>query len=392
MLNILMINFPAEGHVNPTLSLVKVFTERGDHVHYITTEHFKSRIEDLGATVYTHPDLLKDISIDTETSYGLNSFFHVHVQTSLYILEITKQLCESINFDFVIYDIFGVGELVKEYLQIPGIVSSPIFLIPTEMLETLPFHPNAEIPFQPDEISEQLLYRMEHEFGVKPKNNLQFMHNKGDITLVYTSRYFQPNSDLFEENNIFIGPSISKRKTNVEFPLELLKGKKVIYISMGTLLEGLEPFFNTCIDTFSDFKGVVVMAIGDRNDRSKIKKAPDNFIIASYVPQSEILNEADVFITHGGMNSVHDAIYFNVPFVIIPHDKDQPMIAQRLTELEAAHRLLKEHVNVQTLKEAVTDVLSNKKYRHDIRKLKDSFLQCGGAKEAISVIKSLLNK
>ncbi|EJQ51921.1 UDP-glucosyltransferase [Bacillus wiedmannii] len=392
MLNILVVNFPAEGHVNPTLSLVKAYTERGDHVHYITTEQFKGRIEDLGATVYTHPDLLKEISIDSETPDGLNSFFRVHVQTSLYILEITKQLCENIHFDFVIYDIFGAGELVKEYLHIPGIVSSPIFLIPQNFLETLPFHPNAEIPFQPDKISEQLLYQMEHEFGVTPKNNLQFMHNKGDITLVYTSRYFQPNSDLFGRNNIFIGPSISNRKTNVEFPLELLKGKEVIYISMGTLLEELEPFFNTCIDTFSDFDGIVVMAIGDRNDRSKIKKAPDNFIIASYVPQSEILSEADVFITHGGMNSVHDAIYFNVPFVIIPHDKDQPMIAQRLTELEAAHRLLKENVNVQTLKEAVTDVLSNKKYKHGIRKLNDSFLECGGSKEAIAVITSLLNK
>ncbi|AZQ47631.1 MULTISPECIES: macrolide family glycosyltransferase [Bacillus] len=392
MLNILVVNFPAEGHVNPTLSLVKAYTERGDHVHYITTEQFKGRIEDLGATVYTHPDLLKKISIDSVTPDGLNSFFRVHVQTSLYILEITKQLCENIHFDFVIYDIFGAGELVKEYLQIPGIVSSPIFLIPPKFLETLPFHPNAEIPFQPDEISEQLLYQMEHEFGVKPKNNLQFMHNKGDITLVYTSRYFQPNSDLFGRNNIFIGPSISKRKTNVEFPLELLKGKKVIYISMGTLLEGLEPFFNTCIDAFSDFDGIVVMAIGDRNDRSKIKKAPDNFIIASYVPQSEILSETDVFITHGGMNSVHDAIHYNVPFVIIPHDKDQPMIAQRLTELEAAHRLLKENVNVRTLKEAVSDVLSNEKYKHGIRKLNDSFLECGGSKEAIAVIKSLLNK
>lgn len=392
MLNILVVNFPAEGHVNPTLSLVKAFIEQGDYVHYITTEQFKRRIEDLGATVYTHPDLLKGISIDSETRDGLSSFFHVHVQTSLYILQITKKLCENIHFDFVIFDIFGAGELVKEYLQIPGIVSSPIFLIPPKFLETLPFHPNAEIPFQPDEISEQLLYQIEHEFGVKPKNNLQFMHNKGDITLVYTSRYFQPNSDAFGENNIFIGPSISKRKTNVEFPLELLQDKKVIYISMGTLLEGIEPFFNTCIDTFSDFDGIVVMAIGDRNDRSKIKKAPDNFIIASYVPQSEILSEADVFITHGGMNSVHDAIYFKVPFVIIPHDKDQPMIAQRLTELEAAHRLLKDNVNVRTLKEAVSDVLSNEKYKHGIRKLNDSFLECGGPKEAIAVITSLLNK
>lgn len=68
------------------------------------------------------------------------------------------------------------------------------------------------------------------------------------------------------------------------------------------------------------------------------------------------------------------------------------MIAQRLTELEAAHRLLKENVNVQTLKEAVTDVLSNEKYKHGIRKLNDSFLDCGGSNEAITVITSLLNK
>ena len=80
----------------------------------------------MGAIVYTHPDLLKEISIDSETLDGLNSFFRVHVQTSLYILEIVKQLCENIHFDFVIYDIFGAGELVKEYLQIPGVVSSYI--------------------------------------------------------------------------------------------------------------------------------------------------------------------------------------------------------------------------------------------------------------------------
>ena len=45
---------------------------------------------------------------------------------------------------------------------------------------------------------------MEHKFGVKPKNNLQFMNNKGDVCLVYTSRYFQPNSESFGENNILL--------------------------------------------------------------------------------------------------------------------------------------------------------------------------------------------
>ncbi|MEC2746140.1 UDP-glucosyltransferase, partial [Bacillus cereus] len=49
-------------------------------------------------------------------------------------------------------------------------------------------------------------------------------------------------------------------------------------------------------------------------------------------------------------------------------------------------------VNVHTLKGAVTDVLSNEKYKYGIRKLNDSFLDCGGSKEAIAVIESLLNK
>lgn len=256
MMNILIVNFPAEGHVNPTLSLVKAFTERGDNVHYITTESFKERLEVLGAIVHTHPDLLKEISIDNETSYGLKTFFHVHVQTSLYILEITKRLCKSINFDFIVYDIFGAGELVKEYLQVPGIVSSPIFLIPPVLLETLPFHPNAEIQFQPDELSEKLLYQMEHEFGVKPKNNLQFMHNKGDISLVYTSRYFQPNSDSFGENNVFIGPSIIKRKTNVKFPLELLSKRKLFIFQWEHFSKGSNHFLILVLMLFQISKGL----------------------------------------------------------------------------------------------------------------------------------------
>jgi len=47
---------------------------------------------------------------------------------------------------------------------------------------------------------------------------------------------------------------------------------------------------------------------------------------------------------------------------------------------------------VQTLKKAVTDVLSNKKYKHGIQKLNASFLECGGSKRAIAVIDTLLNK
>lgn len=384
MLNILMVNFPAEGHVNPTLGITKAFAERGDNVHCITIEKFKERLEGVGAIVHLHSDLLKKASINTSVPTGLNSFLNIHIQTSLDILELTKYLSETIEFDFVFYDKFGAGELVRDYLNVPGISSSSSFLMSEEFLEKFSSHP--------DESGEKLLHQIKEKFDVSPKNMLQFMNNTGAVNIVYTSKYFQPNSELFEENNIFIGPSFPQRKTTNRFPLEVLKGEKVLYISMGTILDQIEQFFNICIDAFSDFEGKVVMAVGERTDFTKIKQAPENFIISSYVPQLEVLSHADVFITHGGMNSVNEAIHYNVPLVVLPHDKDQPMVAQRLTELGAGYRLSKDSINVHSLKDAVKEVLSNRKYKEGIQKIKDSFIACGGLEEAVRVIDSVIKK
>ncbi len=145
---------------------------------------------------------------------------------------------------------------------------------------------------------------------------------------MYTSRYFQPESDRFGDECLFIGPSFPKRAEKTDFPIEQLKDEKVIYISMGTVLDNTEEFFNLCIDAFSGFNGKVVIAAGEKADLTKLKQAPENFIIAPYVPQLEVLEQADVFITHGGMNSVNEGIHFNVPLVVMPHDKDQPMVAR----------------------------------------------------------------
>ncbi|MGP7818986.1 macrolide family glycosyltransferase [Niallia sp. 01092] len=390
MSNILFINFPAEGHVNPTLGIVKAFAERGDNVHYITTEKFKERLEGVGAKVHLHPDLLRKTSINASTLSGVQTFLNIHIQTSLDTLEITKQLSESIQFDFIFYDRFGAGKLVRDYLNVPGISSSPSFLVPNEFFKKHPFHPDSETPFHPDQHAEKLLDQIQKRFGVSPENMLQFMNNDGELTIVYTSRYFQPNNELFGDNYIFIGPSFPKRMETNQFPLEELKDKKVLYISMGTILDQVEEFFNICIDAFSDFQGKVVIAAGERADFSKIKKAPDNFIISSYVPQLEVLSESDVFITHGGMNSVNEGIHYNVPLVVIPHDKDQPMVAQRLTELSAGYRLSKDNIQVQSLKDAVNEVLLKNEYKEGIKKINDSFHDCGGVELALKEIDSFL--
>ncbi|MGG4215694.1 macrolide family glycosyltransferase [Paenibacillus sp. FSL L8-0638] len=390
MLNILMVNFPAEGHVNPTIGMTQAFAARGDQVHYITTEKYKDRLEAVGAKVHLHSDLVRTASIDSNTPDGLSAFMKIHIQTSLDILAITQQLSKSIDFDFVFYDRFGAGELVRDYLKIPGIASSPSFLISQNRMATNLFRFNEKEPFQLDEHATTSLQLMKERFGVAPENMVQFMSNTGALNIVYTSRYFQPDGEQYGDENLFIGPSFPERKGENSFPLDRLEDKKVLYISMGTVLDHTEDFFNTCIEAFSDFEGIVVIAAGEKADFTKINPAPEHFIISPYVPQLEVLRHSDVFITHGGMNSVNEGIHFNVPLVVLPQDKDQPMVAQRLTELQAGYRITKDHINVQSLRDAVHEVLSNATYKEGVQKINDSFQQSGGTEEALAKIDAYL--
>ena len=48
-MNILMVNEPFSGHVNPTLPLAKELVARGHNVSYILTNEWKERIEATGA-------------------------------------------------------------------------------------------------------------------------------------------------------------------------------------------------------------------------------------------------------------------------------------------------------------------------------------------------------
>ncbi|MEC1394106.1 glycosyltransferase [Bacillus velezensis] len=388
-MNVLMINFPGEGHINPTLGIVKALINRGDSVHYVTTEEFKERIEGLGAKTYLHPNHLKG---RTPQNTSIHEFLQVHLRISFDILTIVQELANSISFDYVYHDTFGAGLLVKDYLNIPSISSSSSFVIPQEQFleiiksSTTSLNKSSEVEKENEALTEQI----ERSFGVKIKNPFQFLVNTADLNIVYTSREFHPGGEHINDSYIFIGPSITKRMQINDFPLEELKGRKVLYISMGTLLLGGESFFKTCVEAFRDFKGKVILSVGENTNISKLGPFPENFIVRNYIPQLEVLQHTDVFITHGGMNSTSEALYYEVPLVVIPQANDQPMIANRLEELQAGYRIDPEEVSVKNLQKAVELILSTPSYRENVKMISKSFKESGGEQKALKAIDEYL--
>jgi MGT family glycosyltransferase len=386
--NVLMINIPAEGHVNPTLGIVKALVNRGDSVHYVTTEEFRERIEGLGAYVHVHTDHLKGIS--PQHLANVYEFVQIQLKIAHEILSITHKLADTITFDYIYHDTFGAGLLVKDYLKLPSISSSSGFAVPKEQVFKILKSDKAGMSLNPSPEVEQknadLTKQLEDKFGVKVKQPLQFIMNHSDVNIVYTSRAFQPGGEYLDDSYVFIGPSITKRVQANDFPLEKLHDQKVLYISMGATLQGLEDFFRTCIEAFRDFEGKVVLSVGKTTDISKLGSFPENFIVRNYVPQLEVLQHTDLFITHGGMNSTSEALYYEVPLIVIPQTSDQPMVANRLEELHAGYRIDPHEVSIEKLQEAVQTVLSNPAYRENAKKVSKSFKEAGGVEKALKAI------
>ena len=106
---------------------------------------------------------------------------------------------------------------------------------------------------------------------------------------------------------------------------------KIIYVSMGTVAgqKGwtlfLDHFFATVLETFAnkpDYR--VILSIGKRFNAEKLPHPlPSNVWVRQRVNQKEVLRVVDLFISHGGNNSVHESLFFATPLLVIPIFGDQ---------------------------------------------------------------------
>lgn len=96
---------------------------------------------------------------------------------------------------------------------------------------------------------------------------------------------------------------------------------KVIYMAFGTLAQGpkVTNFFNTVISIIEELSGTILI-ISKGNHTMELQKT-DNVFTFDYLPQLDVLQHTDLFITHGGLGSVKEAFHNNVPMLVVPMNK-----------------------------------------------------------------------
>lgn len=214
----------------------------------------------------------------------------------------------------------------------------------------------------------------------------EIIQNPPELNLVYTLREYQPYEEEFpDEHYKFLGPSIYERKTQ---DFDFMKSERpVVYISLGTVIKGAVSFFQNCVDAFRGENIDVIISVGQKFDVKKIKDVPSNVRIYKSVPQLEVLKMADVFVTHGGMNSVSEALVCGTPMVVIPFVSDQPVNARCIEKLGVGKKLEYSSASPDSIKNAVFSVVSDGSIKANLTKvqrlIKESLGNQGGAEVII---------
>lgn len=108
------------------------------------------------------------------------------------------------------------------------------------------------------------------------------------------------------------------------------------------------------------------MNFGSRFDRSKFGRIPGNFHIYDSVYQLAVLDHTSLFIIHDGMNSVNEALYGQVPMVLVPVADNQPVVAGQVQELELGKVIRRQGLSSKTLAHTAQEVMNSQRIRDSL--------------------------
>lgn len=168
--------------------------------------------------------------------------------------------------------------------------------------------------------------------------------------------------------------------------------RPIVYISLGTIINREKDFYKICFDAFKDENLTVILSLGKGISPEKFKNIPNNFHVYSFVLQIEVLKYADIFITHGGMNSINEGINAGVPMIVIPMANDQPTNANKIIDLNLGKRLDKKSLNKSGLRNAVIELINDTSIKESIDKIKVKTSNLEGDKIATKIILESLYK
>ena len=376
----------AGGHILSSLPMITELVKKGVEVNYFAPESFRAQVELTGAKLITFPAPTECYS---GPYMGKEEFLAciplVFLGQAKEAIDAIMAGLEADRPDVIITDELALaGRLAAWKLDLPMVMMFTSYAPGKDfsIFRTWPDFPGSPARAAAAEMAAEF----QKEYGGKLLTPQEIFEGTGDYNIVTLTRSFQPGGEGFGDDFFFAGAQIAPRAGDGSWKAPD-NGKPLLYTSLGSLFNNWPEFYQMLFPVVKDLDINVLCSIGKTIKAEDLGEIPANVTTMAFTPQLEVLAHTDFFLTHAGIGSVMEALYFGVPMMCIPQMDEQIFTAHRLQELGGASAvLMKAEVTEDSLRAALTELVSKPEYTENAHRMRDAMRSQGGCERAAQAV------
>lgn len=329
---------PEEGHLRRLLPIIAGLSRRGVQVHVYTHARFEVQVVGAGGRLIDIFSRYPIAAADDESRPVPCRYVSFAGHFGADIVPEVRALAPGL----VIADSFAViGRVVATALDVPLVnVCAGHNVDPERFMAVLADDPRVAVA----PACHRAVQRLRDVHGLEDASPFSYVSGLSRTLNIYSepSAWLKPAEQKLFEPMAFFGslPSIGhieRRRLVPDPPYFPADARRRIYVSFGTVVwryyarEALAALgaIADAVAAMPDAAAVISFGGTDRpvGEARLLERA--NVQVQTRVDQWAILGQAELFVTHHGLNSTHEAIFHQVPMVSCPFFWDQPSLAAR---------------------------------------------------------------
>ncbi len=390
-----MFSIAAHGHVNPSLEVIRELVVRGHRVSYAVPASFAPQVARTGATPVVYTSTLP--TDEEPEAWGTELIDHLEpfLDDAIQALPRLAAAFEGDEPDLVLHDITSYpARVLAHRWGVPAVSLSPNLVAWEGYEEEVAAPMFAEL-----KASERGRAYYARFAAWLTANGLD-----GDVdrfqgrprrSIVLIPEALQPHADRVDPAvHTFVGACQGERAEQGRWQRPgTAAGKRVALVSLGSTFTRQPAFYRACMDAFAELPDWhLVLQIGRFTDEADLGPVPADVEVHRWVPQLDVLRQADVFVTHAGAGGSQEGLATATPMVAVPQAVDQFGNADMLVSLGVARHVPKEQADAETLRAAVLALAADPEVAARAQQIRTRMAGEGGARRAADLIEAELSE
>lgn len=222
-----------------------------------------------------------------------------------------------------------------------------------------------------------------------PDGEMVFRH----LHLCFSPPSFDgPDADFPPTARFFAHASAPGAEDRVPAWLDQLPDRPTVLVSMGTVFHRTPGLHEAILAALRDEPINLLVALGFDQNPSRLGPLPPHVRVEPTLPQVRLLPRCELLVTHGGFNSVKEALAAGVPMVVLPIAGDQPYCAKRCQALGVARVIAPTEREPEAIRAAVRAVLADPSYRHRARRMRSEIDSLPPLETAVGTLEQLVQE